>query len=91
MSFVPDESLRQRFAERARFEGTPYELVESFNGFRRGDAVSYSRGGADVRHGTIRWVVLKGDPPCVEHWVIIDIDQGKYVFVPATTVALRAA
>ena len=92
MPFVPDESLRERFAERARHEETRYALIESVNGFRRGDAVSFSRQGISMTSGTIRWLVRKGSPPNTELWVIVDIDQrGGYIFIPATTVALRSA
>ena len=80
-----NEKLREMYL--LRFEGN-VEFVESLNGFRVGETVSFDYKGVSATSGNIRLLMLqkqKGHPP-TEMLAVIGISDGRHILIPSTAI-----
>ena len=68
-----------------RFEGN-VEFVESLNGFRVGETVSFSYKGVSATSGSIRLLMLQKGRRPTEMLAVIGISDDRHVCIPSTAI-----
>lgn len=78
-----NEQLREMYTTRFREEGVTF--VESLNGFKSGDTVTFRYSGISATSGTIRLLLLRGRPP-TELLAVIGISSDRHILIQTSCV-----